>query len=418
MRPNRILVLVSGIVLLALVALYVHHRHATQPAPQPEASVVDVSVVPAHIGAITQDLTVAGIFQPFQEIDVHGEVSGYIRHIYVDIGDRVRKGQTLAILDVPELAAQVKGAQASVKQAQDEIARLRTNVVSSQANYAAVHANYVRLKEASDQQPGLVAAQELEDALARDQAAEAAVAAAKAAVAAGQGNLGVSQANQSRFQSLVNYSDIQAPFDGVVTMRYADTGALIPAGTSETQGQAVVRLAQSDLLRLRMPVPETDVPLVHIGSQVTVSVQATGQQFQGSVVRFTRDVSNATRTMLVEVDVPNPSLTLTPGMYANVTFHLQQQNNALLIPTAAVIQGDQPAVFVVDSNSVIHRQPIVLSISSANEQAVTGGLTPGEDVIVGGLETLQPGQHVHPQPAPANLFTYHAAQSTAAEGAR
>jgi multidrug efflux pump subunit AcrA (membrane-fusion protein) len=109
-----------------------------------------------------------------------------------------------------------------------------------------------------------------------------------------------------------------------VTMRYADTGSLIPAGTSETDAQAVVRLAQSDALRVRMPIPELDVPLVHVGSMVTIHVQATGQQFPGPVIRFSRDVSNATRTMLAEVDVPNPDLTLTPGMYADVPFALQQ----------------------------------------------------------------------------------------------
>jgi multidrug efflux pump subunit AcrA (membrane-fusion protein) len=108
------------------------------------------------------------------------------------------------------------------------------------------------------------------------------------------------------------YATITAPYNGVVTMRYADTGALIPAGTAEGLNQAVVRLAQSDVLRLRMPVPERDVPLVHVGSQVTVHVQATGQQFPGTVVRYTRDVSNSTRTMLTEVDVNNPDLDAHP----------------------------------------------------------------------------------------------------------
>ena len=197
-----------------------------------------------------------------------------------------------------------------------------------------MHANYKRLKQASDQQPGLVAAQELEDALAKDQAAAAQVDAAKSAVAAAQGQLGVSRAESQRVSSMEQYATITAPYNGVVTMRYADTGALIPAGTAEGLNQAVVRLAQSDVLRLRMPVPERDVPLVHIGSVVTVHVQATGQQFPGTVVRFSRDVSNATRTMLTEVDVKNPDLTLTPGMYADVTFNLEEKNNALIVPAS------------------------------------------------------------------------------------
>jgi RND family efflux transporter MFP subunit len=193
-------------------------------------------------------------------------------------------------------------------------------------------------------------------------------------------------------------------------MRYADTGALIPAGTAEGLNQAVVRLAQSDVLRLRMAVPERDVPLVHVGSQVTVHVQATGQQFPGTVVRYTRDVSNATRTMLTEVDVNNPSLTLTPGMYADVTFNLEQKDKALIVPASAVIQGDQPSVLLVDNNNRVQKRAIVLGMSAANSQEVTSGLEPGDRIIIGGQSELQPGQQVTPQPAKSDLANYQQAK--------
>jgi RND family efflux transporter MFP subunit len=202
------------------------------------------------------------------------------------------------------------------------------------------------------------------------------------------------------------YATITAPYNGVVTMRYADTGSLIPAGTAEGLNQAVVRLAQSDVLRLRMPVPERDVPLVHVGSQVTVHVQATEQQFPGTVVRYARDVSNSTRTMLTEVDVNNPDLKLTPGMYADVTFNLEQKNDALIIPASAIIQGDQPSVMLVDSNNRVEKRPIVLGISGANSQEVTSGLRPGDRIIIGGQSGLQPGQQVAPQPVKSDLENY------------
>ena len=156
-----------------------------------------------------------------------------------------------------------------------------------------------------------------------------------------------------------------------------------------------------------MPVPERDVPLVRLGSIVAVHVQATGQQFPGTVVRFTRDVSNATRTMLTEVDVPNPDLTLTPGMYADVTFNLQQKNAALIVPVSAIIEGDQPSVLLVDGSNRVERRPVVLGIGSANQQEISSGLQPGDRVIIGGLATLQPGQKVTPQAAPADLVSYH-----------
>jgi RND family efflux transporter MFP subunit len=411
MRTRRVLVTASCCLAAALLLIYfirVHHQAgAASDTPPP---VVAVSVATAHTGFIANQLTVAGVFQAFQEIDVHGKVSGYIRHIYVDIGDRVHKGQTLAVLEVPELQAEVAGAQAGITQTQQNIGRLQSEVSMEQANYAAVHANYTRLKQASDQQPGLVAAQELDDALAKDRSAASQVDAAKAAVAAAQGQLGVSRAENLRVSSMEQYATITAPYNGVVTMRYADTGALIPAGTAEGLNQAVVKLAQSDVLRLRMPVPERDVPLVHIGSQVTVHVQATGQQFPGTVVRYTRDVSNATRTMLTEVDVNNPDLTLTPGMYADVTFNLEQKNGALLVPASAIIQGDQPSVMMVDASNRVRKQAVVLGISGANSQEITAGLQPGDKVIIGGQSELQPGQQVSPQPAKNDLANYQANQ--------
>jgi RND family efflux transporter MFP subunit len=406
MRSKRFLAIAAGCLVATLALLYfLHSRHqenisaATTPPPT-------VSVATARVGYIANQLTVAGIFQPFQEIDVHGKVSGYIRHIYVDIGDRVRQGQTIAVLEVPELTAEVAGAQAGIAQAQQNIARLGNEVASEEANYAAVHANYSRLKRASDQQPGLVAAQELDDALARDRTAAAEVDAAKSAVAAAQGQLGVNRAENLRVSSMEQYATITAPYNGVVTMRYADTGSLIPAGTAEGLNQAVVRLAQSDVLRLRMPIPERDVPDVHIGSVVMVHVQATGQQFPATIVRFTRDVSNSTRTMLTEVDVKNPDLALTPGMYATVTFNLKEKNAALLVPASAVIQGDQPAVMLVDSNNRVETRQVVLGIAGSNSQEVTSGLQPGDRVIIGGLSALQPGEEVSPHPASSDLVDY------------
>ena len=410
MRAKRLLLAAACTFAAVLLLLYFLHRHdRAEAATEAPTTKPAVSVATAQTAFIANQLTVAGVFQAYQEIDVHGKVSGYIRHIYVDIGDRVHRGQTLAVLEVPELQAEVAGAHAGITQTQQNISRLQNEVAREQATYAAVHANYVRLKQASDEQPGLVAAQELDDALGKDQAAASQVDAARSAVASAQGQLGVSRAENLRVTSMEQYATITAPYNGVVTMRYADTGSLIPAGTAEGLNQAVVRLAQSDVLRLRMPIPERDVPLVHVGSQVTVHVQATGQQFPGTVVRYTRDVSNATRTMLTEVDVNNPHLTLTPGMYADVTFNLEQKDNALLIPASAVIQGDQPSVMLVDSNHRVQKRPIVLGISNGNAQEVTAGLQPGDKVIIGGQSELQPGQQVTPQPVNRELENYQQA---------
>ncbi len=156
-----------------------------------------------------------------------------------------------------------------------------------------------------------------------------------------------------------------------------------------------------------MPVPEQDVPFVHEGSQVQVRVQATGQVFPGKVVRYTRDVSTATRTMLTEVDVPNPTLALAPGMYAEVTFDLQRKADAVIVPAAAVVQGDRPSVLIVDASGQVERRNVTLGITSANRREIAAGIEPGDQVIVGGQAPVQPGSRVEAHPAKLDLLEYH-----------
>ena len=159
MRSKRFVIVLVCILAVCVIGYIIHRHHRPEDAVETPAPPPAVAVATAQGGFIANQLTVAGVFQAFQEIDVHGKVSGYIRHIYVDIGDRVRQGQTLAVLEVPELQAQVAGAQAGISQTQQNISRLQSEVAREEAGYVAVHANYVRLKQASDQQPGLVAAQ-------------------------------------------------------------------------------------------------------------------------------------------------------------------------------------------------------------------------------------------------------------------
>ena len=207
--------------------------------------------------------------------------------IKVDIGDRVHQGEALATLEVPELQDQLQGAQADVRHSQSEIARAQSEVVSAESTYSALHADYTRLAQASKEKPGLIAEQELDDARAKDQQAAAQIGVAKAALDSMQQQLGVSHATSHRFQTLTDYEQIVAPFNGVVTMRYADTGSLIQAGQdSNTQTLPVVQVSQSDLLRLRMPVPESDVPYIRRVGRCRVKVSATGRIFTGKIVRL------------------------------------------------------------------------------------------------------------------------------------
>ncbi|RZU43688.1 RND family efflux transporter MFP subunit [Edaphobacter modestus] len=363
------------------------------------APVATASIAPVVRGDLSSTLTVAGEFQPYQEVELHAKVSGYIRRINVDIGDRVRNGQVIATLEVPELTAQVAGSQAEVRHSQSEIARAQSGVALTEANYAAVHAAYTRLSEASKQRPGLVAEQELDDSRARDLDAQAKINVAKSALEATKEQLGVSQADNQRVQSLKDYSVVTAPFTGVITMRYADVGSLIQAGTaSNTQSMPVVKVAQSDLLRLRMPVPEEDVPFIKIGGDVSIKLQATGKTFTGKIIRFTRELSTSTRTMLAEVDVPNPDLTLSTGMTAQTTIVLQAQKNVLTVPAGAVLKGDgRASVLIVDTHNTVQKVPVTLGIQSPDRIEITQGLSEHQSVIVSGQTNYQPGQVVRPQ---------------------
>jgi RND family efflux transporter MFP subunit len=388
-------VVIGGALLIALTSLAFIGCKKTQPdsGPPPTASVAQVKR-----GDLSSTITIAGEFQPYQEVELHAKVSGYVRRINVDIGDRVRSGEVIATLEVPELNAQVAAAQAEIRHSDSEITRAQSSVALAEADYAALHAAYTRLSEASNRRPGLIAAQELDDARARDQNAEAKINVAKSALEATREQLGISQAESQRVKSLQDYSVVTAPFTGVVTMRYADVGSLIQAGTtSNTQSMPVVKLAQSDLLRLRMPVPEEDVPFIKTGGDVQIKLQATGKTISGKIIRFTRELTSSTRTMLAEVDVPNPDLTLSTGMTAEATIILQSQTNILTVPVGALLKGDgQPYVFMVDSAGTIQKVPVVLGIKGPDRIEIVEGLAENQSVIVSGQENYHAGQVVHP----------------------
>lgn len=367
-------------------------------AKDPAAAVPIAPVAVVARAPLSKTLDVAGEFLPFQEVELHAKVAGYIRHINVDIGDKVRAGEVLATLDVPELSAQVEGATAGVQQTRDQIARAKSDIVRAQANHDALHAAAMRLKEASAARPGLIAQQELDDANAKDRAAEAALDAAKSSLSAMQQQLGVSQADQKRVSALEDYSRITAPFSGVVTWRYADTGALIQAGTSNASSMPVVKLAQVDVLRLRLPVPASLVGYVHLGDTATVHVQSLGLTFPGKVARTTDALDPATRTEQVEIDVPNKNGKLDPGMYADVSLAIQSAPDALVVPIQAVDQsGVHPFVKVVDNDGRVQKRTVQLGVTTPTEAEILGGVSAGDKVIVAQLATFETGETVTPQ---------------------
>ncbi len=260
-RRRKALVAAAVLLCLVIAGIIVQRVRAggsaSRTAGEGEPGVVYAAVAPVQRETVANSLSIAGQFMPYQNVELHAKVAGYIKKIYVDIGDRVHTGQVLAVLEIPELVAQVDEAKAAVHHAEEEIQRAHSEVSRAEADDVALHANAERLVNTDKARPGLIAQQELDDATAKDRASQAQVDAAKSSLAAAQQQLEVAKADQQHYSALSNYANITAPYDGVVTWRFSDTGSLVQAGTSNNSGQPVVTLAQVNVLRLRIPVPES-----------------------------------------------------------------------------------------------------------------------------------------------------------------
>jgi len=358
-----------------------------------------VAVAKTARGDITQSMTIAAEFRPFQEIEVHAKVAGYLKSIGVDVGDRVKTGQLLAVLEIPELQDEIKQDEAAVKRANEEIRRAQADVERAQSAHEVAHLSATRLAGVMKTRPNLVAQQDIDDATGRDRVSEAQVSTAEASLAAAREQLEIAKAARNRTQTLFDYSRITAPFTGVITHRYADTGAMIQAGTSsQSQAMPVVRLSQNDRLRLIIPVPESAVSLIRVGAPVDVAVQSLHRTVSGSVARFAERLDMDTRTMRVEVDVPNPKLELVPGMYADATLVLAQAKDVLVAPVQAIDRAPEGArVFVVGHDGKLEARTVQLGLESDDRIAVTRGLADGDLVVVGSRAQLKAGTTVTPK---------------------
>jgi RND family efflux transporter MFP subunit len=370
--------------------------HTSSPVSASQVSVAPV--VQPERTPLSNQLEVAGELLPYQEVELHAKVSGYIRKINVDIGDRVHKGEALAELDIPELAAQVDEAQSGVQRSEQDVLRARSAVARAEDDHSALHAAYVRLKQASDARPGLIAEQELDDARARDSSSQAEIDAANADLSAMQHAFAASKANHLHYASLADYAHITAPYNGVVTWRYSDTGALVQAGTSSAGAQPVVKVAETDILRLRLPVPEALAGYVQIGDTAQVRIEATDQHFTGKVVRTTGELDMTTRTLQVEIDLKNADRHLSPGMYADVTLNIERKGSGLTVPVQAVDRsGSQPYALVVNSQDRIEKRAVRLGIETPTRLEVVSGISDGEDVVAANLSSFRVGEDVRPQ---------------------
>jgi RND family efflux transporter MFP subunit len=408
----------SAVLIVLALAVSSCNRNGKAEGRSPETvSLPTVAVAKASTQDLSKNVVLTAEFKPFQEIDVMAKVSGYVREIRVDVGDRVRQGELLAILEIPEMADDLARAKAAVDRSSAEVTRAEDDIKRAESSHEIAHLSYERLAEVSRKRPGLVAQQEIDDAHSKDLVAEAQIAAAKSNLTAAMQQVDVNRAEVSKVNTMHDYTRVTAPFAGVITKRFADKGSMIQAGTaSQTQAMPLVRLSENSLLRLILPVPESVVPIIHVGQQVNVKVPSLNRTFPGKVARFSDKVQLDTRTMDTEVDVPNSNLVLIPGMYAEVTLSLSKRNAALSIPLAAVYSNsdssaDDPTpaeqssssaassgrVMTVNADGRIEVRKVTLGIEAANLVEVRSGLQEGDLVVIGNRGSLQPGQQVQPK---------------------
>jgi RND family efflux transporter MFP subunit len=414
---ERPLAMIALAVIPLILNLACSGTQAVETGATKTAGVPTVAVAKATHEDLSHGLVLTAEFRPFQEVDVMAKVAGYVKNINVDVGDRVRQGQLLAVLEIPELADDQARAKAGVDRANAEVARERDELRRAESAHEIAHLSFTRLSQVAAQRPGLVAQQEIDDARGKDLVAEAQIASARSSLSVAEQQVDVNKAELAKTRTLIDYSRVTAPFAGVITKRYADTGSMIQAGTaSQTQAMPLVRLSENSLLRLILPVPESAVPGIHVGQQVEVRVNTLNRGFPGRVARFANMLQRSTRTMDAEVDVPNPGLLLIPGMYAEVNLTLDRKNNVLTVPVSAVdvessddsASGrDTPSVsgntanagkvMVVTTDNQIEIRKIVLGLQTANRIEVRSGLKEGDLVVIGNRNSLQPGQHVRPK---------------------
>jgi RND family efflux transporter MFP subunit len=373
-------------------------RNAAGRAGEAEQEVV-VGVTTVRRMPLERRLTLSSELVPFQEIDVYAKESGYVRELKVDYGTRVKKGQLLAVLEIPELEAQLRQDDAAIKSMTEQVTHAEHELSRVKAQHNVIHLQSKRLTAVAESKPGLVAQQEVDDAQGKDLAAEDAVESAQSALESVQSQVTLAQAKLVHDQAIYDYSRITAPFDGVITQRYANLGTLVQAGTNSTTNVLpLVKLSEDDLFRLVIPVPESYVRNIRIGDPIAVRVPALNRNLPGKVARFSVDVKEDTRNMHTEVDVPNPGRALIPGMYAEATLVLEKKDNAVAVPLQAVShESGNPSLFIVNSDSKIEIRPVTLGLETADNIEVLSGAADGDRVVVSERSGLKPGASVHVQ---------------------
>ncbi len=326
---------------------------AVTAAPQTEPP-LEVKTVHPSRGEILRGVTLPGEIKPYQQATLYAKVTGYLKTIAVDKGDQVKEGALLAEIEVPELLA---------------------DFAKSKAELAVAEIDYLRVGDAQKKAPDLVVPLSVDTA---------------------KGKFEVAKANLERAQTLLTFTRIVAPFSGTITRRTVDVGAFIPAATAGSpQSAAILTLSDFNTVRLQVAVPEMEAALIAKGEPVKLTVDGLpGRSFEGTISRFSYALDEASKTMLAEIELPNPKLELRPGMYATVKIGIERKENALVLPADAVVMEKANVFVFLLSSGKAKKVPVKIGFNDGTRIEIVSGLDPADSVILVGKRALSDGQSV------------------------
>ncbi len=352
-----------------------------------------VEVIEVRRASDQSAIELPGNIEAITEAPILARADGYLKGRMVDIGDRVKSGQPLAEIEAPEVDEQIRQVKAALQQAKAGVDQAVANQERGQADEELAKVTAERWSALLTK--GVVSRQENDRYQAEYRSLTAATKSLEKAVAMQQSNLAAAEANLARLDAVQGYRMVKAPFDGVITLRNVDVGALVTAGNT-----LLFRIAQTATLRTYLNVPQSNASDIRTGQTARLTVtNLPGRSFAGAVARTASALDPASRTLLVEVHVPNPDGALLPGMYARVDLSSARANAPLVIPSEAmIVRGDGTEVALVRDGHTIHLQKIEVGRDYGDRLEVTGGLTEGQTIIANPGDVVREGLQVQTVP--------------------
>ena len=390
---------IAGAFLAGYIPMQKRQAVIRNEALEREQAVPRVEVIQVGRSSLKSELELPGNIQAITEAPILARADGYIQQRMVDIGDRVKTGQPLAIIEAPEIDQQIRQAKANIEQARAAIEQALANYEQGKSNLELARVTADRWKRLVAQ--GAVSRQENDQYQTQYQAQESNVQALERAVAAQRSNVAAAEANLARLDEVQSYRVVKAPFDGVITVRNVDVGALVNAGST-----MLFRVAQTGTLRIYVNVPQTNASFIRPGLPARLSISnMPGRQFAGTVARTANALDPNSRTMLVEVQVPNAAGALLPGMYAQVNLSSARTEPPLLVPgDALVVRADGTLVAVLSPDHTVHLQKIELGRDYGDRLEVLGGLREGDTILTNPGDMAREGIKVNPVTTEATSY--------------